>query len=59
MRSSGQSSLFGGGSGSASSETGSSIQEEPGIILNAGDASPEEKASWSGSTWALPCPIIP
>ena len=46
MRSSGQSSLFGGGSGSASSETGSSIQEEPGIILNAGDASPEEKASW-------------
>jgi DNA polymerase-3 subunit alpha len=39
MRSSGQSSLFGGDQGSAAAA-------EPGIILGAGDASPEEKASW-------------
>ena len=39
MRSSGQSSLFGG-------ESGASAPEEPGIILGTNDASPEEKASW-------------
>ncbi len=39
MRSSGQSSLFGGDSGGA-------IREEPGIALGSNDASPEEKAGW-------------
>ena len=43
MRSSGQSSLFGGGSDGAGA---SAIASEPGIILGTNDASPEEKASW-------------
>ena len=43
MRSSGQSSLFGGGSDGAAAGAGAN---EPGIILGTGDASPEEKASW-------------
>ncbi len=38
-RNSGQTSLFGG-------DTGGAVQEEPGIILAANDASPEEKANW-------------
>ena len=46
MRSSGQSSLFGGGSGATSAGTSGTIAEEPGIILGTNDASPEEKASW-------------
>ena len=46
MRSSGQSSLFGGGSGSAATGSAGSVAEEPGIILGSNDASPEEKASW-------------
>ena len=40
MRSSGQSSLFGGKSG------GGSARNEPGIALGTNDASPEEKAAW-------------
>ena len=39
MRNSGQSSLFGG-------EGGASAGNEPGIVLGASDASPEEKAAW-------------
>ena len=46
MRNSGQSSLFGGGSGATSAPTGSAMPSEPGIILTTNDASPEEKASW-------------
>ena len=46
MRSSGQSSLFSGGSGATSAGAGGSIQEEPGISLGSHDASPEEKAAW-------------
>ena len=46
MRSSGQSSLFGGGPGGTSAGTGGPVPEEPGIILGTSDASPEEKASW-------------
>ena len=40
MRSSGQSSLFGGESG------GPARDDEPGIALGTNDASPEEKAAW-------------
>ena len=45
MRSSGQSSLFGGGSGGNGPGAGATASE-PGIILGTADASPEEKASW-------------
>ena len=45
MRNSGQSSLFGGGSGSSGPGAGSPAGE-PGIILGSNDVSPEEKASW-------------
>ena len=43
MRSSGQSSLFSGGSDGAAAGTSAN---EPGIILGISDTSPEEKASW-------------
>ena len=46
MRSSGQSSLFGGASGASGAGTGSAVPAEPGIILGTEDASPEEKAGW-------------
>ncbi len=46
MRSSGQSSLFGGGASSEGAGTSSAMPSEPGIILGTNDASPEEKASW-------------
>ena len=46
MRSSGQSSLFGGGQGATGAGTGAAVPEEPGIILGTNDASPEEKATW-------------
>ena len=46
MRSSGQSSLFGGASSSSGQADGSSVREEPGIALGTNDASPEEKAGW-------------
>ena len=46
MRSSGQSSLFGGGGSAEGAGTGSATSSEPGIILGTNDASPEEKASW-------------
>ena len=46
MRSSGQSSLFGGGPGATSTGTGGPVPEEPGIILGTNDASPEEKGLW-------------
>ena len=46
MRSSGQSSLFGGGPAATGAGTGGALAAEPGIVLGTGDASPEEKASW-------------
>ena len=46
MRSSGQSSLFGGGPGAAGAGTGGAVAEEPGVILGTEDASPVEKAAW-------------
>ena len=46
MRSSGQSSLFGGGSSASSGQTGGAVRDEPGIALGTTDASPGEKAGW-------------
>ena len=46
MRSSGQSSLFSGGSSSSPGQAGGAVREEPGIALGANDASPGEKAGW-------------
>ena len=46
MRNSGQSSLFGGGSGATSAGPAAAGPEEPGIILGTEDASPTERASW-------------
>ena len=46
MRSSGQSSLFGGGSSATGAGTGAVAMDEPGIILGTNDTSPEEKAAW-------------